>query len=158
MLNVVLLNLVMLSLLICLASVFSHCYAECNYAGVHVCWMLCFLIVMLNITMLRVTYKTFMQSANMLSVMAPFLKLSPLRIAQIGWWKWLLLSISPIFYDQLFRTKVFHATFMYLQFGFVIFWRKDFGKKAAHKMLVKLTPEAVFLVVCDPSMNELWAT
>jgi hypothetical protein len=29
---------------------------------------------------------------------------------------------------------------MCLQFGFVIFWQKDFGPKAAHKMLVKLTP------------------
>jgi hypothetical protein len=28
---------------------------------------------------------------------------------------------------------------MCLQFGFVIFWQKDFGAKAAHKMLVKLT-------------------
>ncbi len=27
---------------------------------------------------------------------------------------------------------------MCLQFGFVIFWRKEFGAKAAHKMLVKL--------------------
>ncbi len=27
---------------------------------------------------------------------------------------------------------------MCLQFGFVIFWRKDFGAKAAHKMLVKI--------------------
>jgi hypothetical protein len=35
---------------------------------------------------------------------------------------------------------VFCVTFMCLQFGFVIFWRKDFGAKAAHKMLVKLTP------------------
>ncbi len=26
---------------------------------------------------------------------------------------------------------------MCLQFGFVIFWQKDFGAKAAHKMLVK---------------------
>jgi hypothetical protein len=51
-------------------------------------------------------------------------------------------SISPIFYEQLFRTKVFCATFMCLQFGFVIFWQKDFGAKAAHKMLVKLTPGA----------------
>jgi hypothetical protein len=30
---------------------------------------------------------------------------------------------------------------MCLQLGFVIFWQKDFGAKAAHKMLVKLTPE-----------------
>jgi hypothetical protein len=29
---------------------------------------------------------------------------------------------------------------MCLQFGFVIFWQKDFGAKAAHQMLVKLTP------------------
>jgi hypothetical protein len=29
---------------------------------------------------------------------------------------------------------------MCLQFGFVIFWQKDFGAKAAHEMLVKLTP------------------
>ncbi len=28
---------------------------------------------------------------------------------------------------------------MCLQFGFVIFWQKDFGTKAAHKMLTKLT-------------------
>ncbi len=32
---------------------------------------------------------------------------------------------------------------MCLQFGFVIFWQKDFGAKAAHKMLVKLTPGRV---------------
>jgi hypothetical protein len=30
---------------------------------------------------------------------------------------------------------------MCLQFGFVIFWQKDIGGKAAHKMLVKLTPD-----------------
>ncbi len=50
------------------------------------------------------------------------------------------LSISPIFYQQLFHTKVLCTPFMYLQVGFVIFWRKDFGTKAVHKMLVKLTP------------------
>jgi hypothetical protein len=49
-------------------------------------------------------------------------------------------SISPIFYEQLFVPKLFCAAFMCLQFGFVIFWQKDFGAKAAHKMLVKLTP------------------
>jgi hypothetical protein len=36
--------------------------------------------------------------------------------------------------------RVFGAAFMCLQFGFVIFWQKDFGVKAVHKMLVKLTP------------------
>jgi len=28
-----------------------------------------------------------------------------------------------------------------LQFGFVIFWSKNIGAKAAHKMLMKLTAE-----------------
>jgi hypothetical protein len=36
--------------------------------------------------------------------------------------------------------KVFCAAFMCFKFGFVIFGEKDFGPKAAHKMLVKLTP------------------
>ncbi len=39
-----------------------------------------------------------------------------------------------------FSNKSFCAAFMFLQFRFVIFWQKDFGAKAAHKMLVKLTP------------------
>ncbi len=41
--------------------------------------------------------------------------------------------------------KVFCAAYMCLQFGFVIFWQKDFGAKAAHKMLVKLTPGLMFV-------------
>jgi len=49
-------------------------------------------------------------------------------------------SILPIFYEQLFHTKVFCAAFMCLQFGFVNFWQKDFSTKAAHKMLVKFMP------------------
>jgi hypothetical protein len=38
------------------------------------------------------------------------------------------------------HTKVLCTAFICLQFVFVIFWQKDFGAKAAHKMLVKLTP------------------
>jgi len=34
----------------------------------------------------------------------------------------------------------FSPALMCLQFGFVIFWQKDFGTKTAHKMLVKSTP------------------
>jgi hypothetical protein len=49
-------------------------------------------------------------------------------------------AISSIFYEQLFHLKVFCAAFMCLQFVFVIFRGKDFGAKAAHKMLVKLPP------------------
>jgi hypothetical protein len=40
--------------------------------------------------------------------------------------------------------------FMYLQFGFLIFMQKDFGAKAAHKMLVKFSPGVNFT-------NTLWA-
>ncbi len=49
------------------------------------------------------------------------------------------LSFSKIFYKQLFIPKFFCAPFMCLQFGSIIFWRKYFGAKAAHKMLVTLT-------------------
>jgi hypothetical protein len=34
-------------------------------------------------------------------------------------------------------------SFYVLTIGFVIFWQKDFGAKAAHKMLVKLTPSVI---------------
>jgi hypothetical protein len=42
--------------------------------------------------------------------------------------------------SSFFVQKFFCAALMCLQFGFVIFWQKDFGAKAAHKMLVKLAP------------------
>ena len=35
--------------------------------------------------------------------------------------------------------KLFWASFLYLQFGFIFFCQKNFGKKAVHKMLVILT-------------------
>jgi hypothetical protein len=44
---------------------------------------------------------------------------------------------------------------MCLQFGFVIFWRKDFGAKAAHKMLVKLTPGGDSWQQIIPHFNSL---
>ena len=47
-------------------------------------------------------------------------------------------SISSTFYKQLFHTKVFCAAFLYLQFVFIILSQNKIGKKAAHKMLVKL--------------------
>ncbi len=47
-------------------------------------------------------------------------------------------SISPIFYEQLFCTKVFCATFFYLQCGFETFVQKIVRAKAACKMLIKL--------------------
>jgi hypothetical protein len=73
---------------------------------------------------------------------------------------WLVKMTPGVNFTNILRAafmvrKYFAQPLLYLQFGFVILWQKDFGAKAAHKMLVKLTPEAVFLVVCDPSMNEL---
>jgi hypothetical protein len=50
-----------------------------------------------------------------------------------------LVSISPTIYKQLFCTKEFFAAFICLQFGFVIFCERISAKKAACKMLVKLT-------------------
>jgi hypothetical protein len=41
---------------------------------------------------------------------------------------------------QIFCTKVFLCSFSVLTIWVCIFWRKDFGAKAAHKMLVKVTP------------------
>jgi len=47
-------------------------------------------------------------------------------------------SISTFFsYESVF------AAFMYLQFGFVIFWRNEIFKKAARKILVKLNTVVV---------------
>ncbi len=44
-----------------------------------------------------------------------------------------------ILYGCLFHTKVFCAAFRQLHFGFVVFWRKYIGAKAARKMFMKLT-------------------
>jgi len=48
-------------------------------------------------------------------------------------------SISSTFFTEFFCTKVFYATNLSLKFGFVIFWQKNIGSKAARKMLMKLT-------------------
>ncbi len=45
----------------------------------------------------------------------------------------------------LVKLTVIPKFFAQLLSGFVIFWRKDFGAKAAHKMLVKLTPALIML-------------
>jgi len=44
-------------------------------------------------------------------------------------------------------TNILQAAFIYSQFGFVIFWWKNIGAKAACKMLVKLTITQLDLVV-----------
>ncbi len=47
-------------------------------------------------------------------------------------------QISSTFYIRLFHTKVLHEAFLWLEFGFVIFWRKNIVEKAACKMLMTL--------------------
>jgi branched-subunit amino acid transport protein len=50
-----------------------------------------------------------------------------------------LCQIHQYFTRTILIQIVFFCTaFMCLQFWFVVFWRKDFGAKAADKMLVKL--------------------
>jgi hypothetical protein len=85
--------------------------------------------------------------------------LAPFRIAQIGGWNWLQVSILPIFYEQHFHMKVFCAAFMCLQFGFAIFWQKDFGAKAAHKLAVEIDsslPGSLRSNVDNNIMEVLW--
>jgi hypothetical protein len=50
-------------------------------------------------------------------------------------------------------TNILRAAFSYKSFlGFVIFWQKDFGTKAAYEMLVKLTPVLLQLLFLLPLM------
>jgi len=49
------------------------------------------------------------------------------------------MSISLTFYEQLLGTKMFSSAFLYLHFGFVIFWQNNIDSKTACKMLVRLT-------------------
>ncbi len=49
-------------------------------------------------------------------------------------------QLYQYFMSSFFVWKFYCEAFMCLQFGFVIFWRKEFGAKGAHKMLVKLRP------------------
>jgi len=50
-----------------------------------------------------------------------------------------LASISSTFYASSFLNgSALHEAFLYLQFGFVIFWQKNITAKAARKMLMKL--------------------
>ncbi len=49
-------------------------------------------------------------------------------------------SILPTFYTRLFRTKVLREAFLYLNFRFELLLAKEYWRKCAYKMLVKLTP------------------
>jgi hypothetical protein len=48
------------------------------------------------------------------------------------------------YFKSSFFVQSFLRSFYVLTIGFVIFWQTDIGAKAAHKMLVKLTPVAQF--------------
>jgi len=50
------------------------------------------------------------------------------------------LEISPTFYEQLFWMKMFCKALLYWQFGFVIFWQKNIGAKAAIVKIDSITP------------------
>ena len=57
-----------------------------------------------------------------------------------------LVSILPTFSKQLFLNECVLCSFSVLTV-FVIFWQKEIFKKAARKMLVKLTPSQIFPIV-----------
>jgi len=46
------------------------------------------------------------------------------------------LTHSSTFYEQLFHSEVILAAFLFLHFGFLVFWQKETGEKGPHKMLV----------------------
>ncbi len=52
--------------------------------------------------------------------------------------------IHQQFISSFFVQKCLAKLFLYLQFGFVIFWQKNIGAKAASKMLVKLTTGLIY--------------
>jgi len=59
-------------------------------------------------------------------------------------WPTLASSLQQLLYPGVnfiknFRIKVFRGAFLESQFAFEIFWRKNIGEKAVHKMLMKLT-------------------
>ncbi len=62
-------------------------------------------------------------------------------------------SISPTFYMQLLHTWVAPAAFLCLCFRFVLYWRKTVGVKAAHRTLVKLTPEVNFTNILHAALE-----
>jgi hypothetical protein len=62
-------------------------------------------------------------------------------------------EISYSFYNQLFHNKVFLRSFYVLTIWVCPFWQKDFGAKAAHKMLVKLTLGGNFILFYDRSLH-----
>ncbi len=55
------------------------------------------------------------------------------------WWNCSLVFIWSTFQVRPFHLKVFFTAFLYLQFGFEIFWQNNIVKKASCKMLIKLT-------------------
>ncbi len=52
--------------------------------------------------------------------------------------------ISPTFYPRLFCTKVLCKAFLYLHFRFELLLAKEYWRKCAYKMLVKLTQDQSF--------------
>ncbi len=56
------------------------------------------------------------------------------------------MSISPTFYARLFCTKILCEAFFNLHFKFDLLLAKEFWRKCAHKMLVKLTTVEEFQI------------
>jgi len=63
-------------------------------------------------------------------------RISVKKLLVTCWWNWLQVSIPSTFYEKLFYTKVLSLAFL---FCFYFIGKRKTGKKAACKMLVKLT-------------------
>jgi len=48
-------------------------------------------------------------------------------------------SISSTFDEQFYDTQVFCTAFLFLQIGFVFFWRNKISTEAVYEMLMKFT-------------------
>jgi len=72
------------------------------------------------------------------------------------WWNRPRCQFHQYFMSSFVCTKVFCTAFLCLQFGFIIFWRKNIGKKAACKRLVKYVTEGVLGGLSTPSFSVLF--
>ncbi len=70
---------------------------------------------------------------------------------------WPRCQFHQYFMSSFFVQKFFCTCFMCLQCRLVIFWWKDLGAKAAHKMLVKLTPGIDQIEIFVLSALLIWA-
>ena len=56
------------------------------------------------------------------------------------WWNWMAFFVRHVNVTNILQAAFCTKVFYVLQFDFAILWQTEIGKKAPHKMFVKLTP------------------